>query len=296
MKVHRFYIKDISSALKVGDTYNLIDDRVIYQCIKVLRLEKYEYISLFDDKIEYLTEIKSLNNNKRQLSIEVSVIKVDKEESRDEYMSLKSNINKNYRQVNLYMSAIKKSNFELILEKSVELGIDNVIPIISERSERSNVLAVTSPNFTERAELIIIEATEQCGRRKLMNYTSPLSLSLTPGYARATPGKPTFLPSPLTPLQDLERGTTQNSNSVNIFAHIGAVKGVYQTLKEIKEKQKGLPLEINLFVGPEGGWTEREVNQMLDYGFFPVSLGQYVLRAETAAIVMAAAALSLEHL
>ena len=54
------------------------------------------------------------------------------------------------------------------------------------------------------------------------------------------------------------------------------------------------PFSIHIFIGPEGGFTPREVDQALRYGVTPVSLGPRILRAETAALV--ATAVVLYHL
>ena len=275
MKVHRFFIKDVLLNHKKGQGITLDEvnsKEQIHQIIKVLRLDKSENISIFNESVEYLTEIIEIQNDKRHMSVKLSIKDIlhSKEIENAISMEKENSLNKEKKnaEINLYMSFIKKSNFEWVLEKCVELGVHSVIPIISMRTERENVAALTSDNVQMRLEKITIEATEQCGRRDLMIFKKPLSLSLITAQALETNKNKEF-----------------KKDTLNLFAHIGATDNIMQCM----QASTGVELlasikQINIYIGPEGGWHGDEIDKMIQADFRPVSLGSLVLRAETAAI------------
>ena len=261
MKVHRFFIKNDLLNYKKYDEFTLDEvnnKEQLHQIIKVLRLKKSEQISIFNELAECLTEILEIIDDKKHMSVRL-IIK--------DITIVNQNIEQD--QINLFMSFIKKNNFELIVEKCVELGVHSVIAIVSMRTEKENVLALSSDTARVRLGKIIIEATEQCGRRKLMQY-KPDSTS--------------------TSLLPIKKEATQHV--LNIFAHIGAKENINQVISTFKNKIEAQiePLIINIYIGPEGGWHESEIDKMIQADFCPISLGSFVLRAETAAIVAIAQA------
>lgn len=150
--------------------------------------------------------------------------------------------------VNLYISLIKKDNLDLILTKCTEIGIFSFTPIISERVEKKNIASFNK----ERLEKIIIEAVEQSGWGSLPNIFELKRLEET--------------------LKDLQnKGEIDNTFGLDI----GEVNSVKINKNEA----------INLFIGPEGGWTENERELFKKYKIKTISFGKNVLRAETAAIV-----------
>lgn len=153
------------------------------------------------------------------------------------------------RGLHLYPALIKKNRFESILEKCTEIGIQSFTPLLSERTETE---LTTVPS---RWKKITREAAEQSQRfflpeiNKILPYKKALS-------------------------------NLSEKDSVLIFSR-KAPKG---NLREIKEKleEEG---DIHLFLGPEGGFTERELDFARNKGAKLVSFGPRPLRAETAAIV-----------
>ncbi len=156
--------------------------------------------------------------------------------------------------ISLYISLIKKDNLELVIEKATELGVSKIIPILSERSEKKGF-------NLERAKRIAIEASEQCGRADVpeINSIKQLADSIEETEGGVIILEPSST-SPLTPLLAKKRGT-ENYNLES----------------------------VNLFIGPEGGWSPKELDLFKQKEAQVYSLGSLVLRAETAAI----AALSL---
>lgn len=150
------------------------------------------------------------------------------------------------RQIHLYMPVLKKDRMDFLIEKSVELGVTDLHPLIFERSD---IRALKQ----DRLEAQIIEAAEQSERLSL----------------------PT-----LHPIQNLDR---------IILTH-----PLYAALERsdaapFAPTSNGLPQNIALLVGPAGGFSEFERDFLNNHpNIKPVTLGENILRAETAALAMLA--------
>ncbi len=155
--------------------------------------------------------------------------------------------------VTLFQSLIKKDKLEFIFEKCTEVGVSAFVPVVSERSIKKGV-------HQERAEKITKEASEQSGRA-LAPDIQPIVT-----FAEAV-------------------AAAKNAGGLTIVAHE----------KETRRSLDAAPpasRQVSLFVGPEGGFSEKEITLVRNAGFFIVSLSRRVLRAETAAIVGSYAVLS----
>jgi len=223
MRLHRFYIEE-----KIGDVeeITLADPELINQLAKVFRFHTGDQVILFDGSgAEYICEI--INLNKKEVSFKI--------------LSHENKIIFN-KSVSLYLSLIKKNNFELAAEKCTEIGVMEIYPIISERSEKKDL-------NIDRLNKIVKEASEQSGRVTLPKVYDIKPLELAVSQAKAE-GKECVVFDP----------SGEKHNLVS---------------------QK----DIAIFVGPEGGWSDAEINLFKQNNFKILSLGQNILRAETAAIV-----------
>ncbi|MES2023632.1 MAG: RsmE family RNA methyltransferase [Patescibacteria group bacterium] len=222
MKLHRFIGKYDLSQKEVEIT----DIETIKQIRAVLRLEEGDKIILCDGSgTEAEAIITSLSHNKIICEIEKIL-----------------DTNEPERKVSLYIAILKKENFELAVQKAVECGVANIIPVITERTIKTGL-------NNERLEKIIREASEQSGRSivpklfEIMNF-----------------------------IDALENG---KSAEEKIIFHL--VENKY-----MPDKNANL---ISIFVGPEGGFTEKEIILAQESGYTPASLGRLTLRGETAGIV-----------
>ena len=141
----------------------------------------------------------------------------------------------------LGLSLIKPSAFELALEKSVEVGVTRLIPVIA---QRSNTPARRSDRWTR----IVIEAAKQSKRRYLPVLDDPAKFEHVLGVPAVTK---------------------------IVFAE--------RSSGPLKSAVAGSPALC--LVGPEGGWTDAELEAARLKGFHLVGLGESILRSETAAIV-----------
>lgn len=161
---------------------------------------------------------------------------------------VKKTKNKNLPKMNvsLCVGIIKKDNFELAVQKATELGVTQIIPILCERSEKKNI-------NMERLQKIAIEASEQSGRGDIPVIQEITELS-----------------------QLLDSGILPQNK---IVLHL---EGEYIGDYLARNESKG----IAIFIGTEGGWSEREIKEFAEHNIMSVCLGSQVLRAETASIAV----------
>ena len=150
--------------------------------------------------------------------------------------------------ITLYQALCKKDKFEWILQKGTEVGISEFVPVITERTEKLGL-------NRERADKILKEAAEQSERG--------------------------IIPK-LLETQNFE-DMIKNAVWEKIILDKSGEK-ISSRLSSVVGRKSN----VNLFVGPEGGWTEQELKISKESGAKIISLGPRVLRAETAGIIAAA--------
>ena len=162
----------------------------------------------------------------------------------------------------LYQGTLKAQKFEWVLQKGTELGITEFVPVISERSVLADVEAVEQKML--RWESIVQEAAEQSGRG-LLPELRPAMLFQTACQRAA------------------------RMNAVRLLAWEEAEDGkpLRAALDAVSEK----PAHVSIFIGSEGGYSEKEVSLAQTYGIEPVWAGKRILRAETAGIAIPTAVL-----
>ena len=152
--------------------------------------------------------------------------------------------------VTLLLSIVKFDAFEWAIEKATELGVSTIVPLAGARSEKA--LLAAAHKRAERWKKIVMEASQQSRRLRV----PVLGLPLRPDEAF---GKP------------------QMGAKVMLSERSGA-----EGLRDVLATQK-LP-QATLAIGPEGGWTDEEFASATAAGFREASLGQLILRTETAVI------------
>jgi 16S rRNA (uracil1498-N3)-methyltransferase len=162
--------------------------------------------------------------------------------------------------------------FEAVIEKAVELGVSRVQPVFSEFSfirTQDDVLE----KKRARWEKIIIGATQQSGRGDLMPIEAAKNLKeVVDSLNRKSSSKGLFA-------YEGDVGTGSSSNTLS------AKEGLAR-LREGDGMDSNRPSEIFIFVGSEGGFSEREVQLFQSVGLQPVTLGSQVLRVETACVAL----------
>ncbi len=230
----RFYV---DFALSPDSVVELPDNVVRH--LNVLRVKNTEEIVLFNGNGKSYPALPEVLEKRR------ASVRILREESTD---------NESPLNITLVQAVSAAERMDFTLQKSVELGVAEIRPVISERC----VVRLSGERAEKRVarwQEIVVSACEQSGRNIV-----PKVLPLTT-YAQA--------------LQQLPQETTKLLMSLNRA----------QKLSDVRP-QSG---KVVFMVGPEGGWTEKEEQQAFDAGFQSVTLGKRVLRTETASLAAIAA-------
>lgn len=144
--------------------------------------------------------------------------------------------------------------YEWFAEKATEVGVDTIVPVIGDRSERKIFK-------TERIRKIVLSATKQSLKAKLPSAEEPVSVRQFIASAPA--------------------------NALKLIAYCFEGEQEKLTIKEALNRYEGE--EIIVMIGPEGDFSPEEAHLAIEKGFVPVSLGNSRLRTETAAVTAAEA-------
>lgn len=230
----RFYV---DFALSPDSVVELPDNVVRH--LNVLRVKNTEEIVLFNGNGKAYPALPEVLEKRR------ASVRILREEATD---------NESPLNITLVQAVSAAERMDFTLQKSVELGVAEIRPVISERC----VVRLSGERAEKRVvrwQEIVVSACEQSGRNIV-----PKVLPLTT-YAQA--------------LEQLPQETTKLLMSLNRA----------QKLSDV-QPQSG---KVVFMVGPEGGWTEKEEQQAFDAGFQSVTLGKRVLRTETASLAAIAA-------
>jgi|DewCreStandDraft_4_1066084.scaffolds.fasta_scaffold04923_3 16S rRNA (uracil1498-N3)-methyltransferase len=234
--MHRFFVNKISDnqAIIQGEDYSHI--------VTVLRLKINEEIAVFNyEHGEFLAKITDINTKEKIILLQIIKKIKDRE---------KTNI-----KVIAIISLIKNDKMDFVIEKLTELGITQIIPVITKRT----VVKINDiEKKLKRWEKIIYSAVKQCGR-----VTKPEIFSVVNSF------------------KELLKIVPENSFKLLIWEKEDK-RYLIDEIFNLKDVES-----ICFFIGPEGGFEQSEVQELLKNGFLSVSLGDTTLRAETAVILTA---------
>ena len=221
-----FYNPDLSE----GNEEFQFDREESKHIVKVLRKKEGDTLYITNGKGYLFTA-----------SIEVA----DHNKCRVKVLDAKKKYPKRYR-LHLAVAPTKNnSRYEWFLEKVTEIGVDEITPLICERSERTSIK-------TERMEKVIQTAMKQSLR--------------------------TYLPK-------LNKPTTFEEFIKNEHQGLLFIAHCEDDEKMDMKRRIAPDTNITLLIGPEGDFTSTEIKKAYQEHFIPVSLGDSRLRTETAAIV-----------
>lgn len=210
---------------------------------KVMRAKVGDEVTLFDGSgAEFPARIARLGRAEVELSV-LARREIDRELS---------------RRVTLAVALPKGDRQRWLVEKLVELGVSELVPLVTQRS-----VAQPSGSALDRLRRAVIEASKQCGRNRLMAVAESRQLG-------------THL-------------SEHSANALRLIAH--PLDGNISLLTANWVSATG---DVSIAIGPEGGFSPEEFALALEHEWRPVALGPRILRTETAAVAMAACCMSAE--
>ncbi len=205
----------------------------------VLRLRESENVQVFDGEgSEFFCEIETIEKKAAFLKVIEKIAPTAAESGLD---------------LTLAVALLKGEKFDLVVQKAVELGITKVVPLNTKRAEAKFAGAERK---LERWRKIIVDATKQCGRAKLMKIDEPFDFEK-------------FIKN--------SASLRLGGENLVLFAESGG-----KSFSRVKTNKKMI-----VVIGSEGGWETSEIEAARKNDFQIVTLNGRILRAETAAISIA---------
>ncbi len=235
----RFFVDEENIKLD-GENINVIGNEVHH--INVLRHKVGDIIKIN----EYDVEITDISQNE----INGKILGKDIENQLSKY------------KLTLYQSYIKSDKMEYVVQKAIELGVNNIVPFLS----KNCVVKLDEKDKlkkSQRLNKISLEASKQCGRPDIVKVEDVLNIS------------------------SIDFIDSLNKNDYNILAYEKSNNSLKQAMNSILKgsKSTGKMISIGVIIGPEGGFDKSDIdilnkaNNMIE-----VSLGTNILRAETASL------------
>ncbi len=212
----------------VENSTNLLSKEHTHYLVNVMRLKRGSNLNFFNKDGEWLSEIIFLDKDR----VEVKFLNKIQDSTKSP-------------NIDLAICLVKKTSMEIILQKGTELGVEKIIPIISERTE------VKDLNM-DRAKKITIEATEQSNQLNVPTILKPQKL--------------------------IDFMRSLNSKTSLFFADINSKKKIDNKIVNKAEN-------ITILIGPEGDFSPSEREMISEKeNTISFSLSKNILRTETAAI------------
>jgi len=204
----------------------------------VLRMQEGEKISISNglDSIEYQCEIFSMNED----------------EIRCHILTCKENDLELQAKITLFQGLPKADKMELIIQKCVELGVSQFVPMQTKRS--------------------IVKLDEKKAKNKILRWQAISEAAAKQSKRKRIP----IVEAPCSYLDAIHMGKDYDK----ILIPYELKEGMKDTKEAIESIKPGDT--VGVFIGPEGGFSEEEITLAVEIGAIPISLGKRILRTETA--------------
>jgi 16S rRNA (uracil1498-N3)-methyltransferase len=225
--MRRFFLETLSPNLSIGSQLN-VPDELMHRTMNVLRFDDNEIVEFIDGNgLIVEAKITSTGKNKKFTATSKRTVKREKP------------------LIGIAVSLIRRERFDLLVEKAVELGVDMIIPLETERSRPFGTDSYSK--LKERWQRIADQALSQCKR--------PFRCEI----------------NDVVKLDDINK---LDGFDEKVFFHFGSDKLNEDFIKKGKS---------HLFIiGPEGGFSKEEVQLLNDSKIHFYSLTDNILRTETA--------------
>lgn len=234
----RFFIENVSGE------FITIEGQDAAHITRSLRMKVGERLTVCGGQgLDFLCEIAEISQN----TVGLKVLETAETESEPSI------------RITLYQGLPKGDKLELIIEKSIELGVSSIVPVVMQRSV-SRPDSKSAAKKHERYQKLAISAAKQCGRGIIPSVEPMINFS-----------------------QILPR--LDGHQSVIFFYECGG-QPLSSAIKKITESGVS---DLAIVIGPEGGFDLGEAEELKNSGAFTVTLGKRILRTETAPIAAIAA-------
>ena len=233
MRIYRIY-----APFALSQTEIILNKESSHHLANVLRCREGELCHVFDGNgNEVKTKIAQANKSHLKLDV----------------LEIVNNETESALKIHLFQALCKGDKMDVIIQKSIELGVTEITPLITERCD----VKLSGDRLEKRMthwQNIIINATEQSGRAVLAKLNEPISLH--------------------------EALQQQAQNLRLLFTP--------HTAKNLANIHAPISNKMAIFIGPEGGFSESETTWAIDQGVEAIILGKRILRTETAPIAIMA--------
>ena len=229
--------------------------------VQVLRLQPNDEITLFNGQGGEFKAV-VMHMGRSEVSVRVG-----------EHQAIERELN---IYVHLWSGITANERMDWLLEKATELGAATLLPITAERS----VLKLKGERADKKLahwQAIAVASSEQCGRNRVLQV----------GQART-------LEQALEQLSAAQAPSQAARWVLSLSPGTRLLHEMIQTIRPARGQGATQPTEVIVLSGPEGGLSPAEEAQAIAAGFVPVSLGNRVLRAETAPVAVLSAIACLE--
>lgn len=239
--MHRFFVN--RDQIDLIENQITIENEDVRHISRVLRLTEEDKLEICDGgNMEYICRIESINKDKVLLSI------INKRQS----------IQEPPIKAVLYQGIPKSTKMDLIIQKTVELGISEIVPVEMRRTIVQFKNQKDKQNKVDRWQKIALEAAKQSKRGIVPTIHMPISFK-----------------------EAIERSRT---NQLNLMPYEDEDRKGFRTV--IKSLNKDSIDRVGIWIGPEGGLDQEEVAQGIENKIHTLTLGPRILRTETAGFTM----------
>jgi 16S rRNA (uracil1498-N3)-methyltransferase len=236
--MHRFYLPPD----RAQDSKLVLTEQEAHHAARVLRVRQKDRVVVLDGAgHEILCEVEQLDRN----AVTLKALQ-------------KQRLPPLPYKVTLVQAVTKTRTMDFIVQKATELGVNRIVPILSERSV-AQIEEDAVADKVERWRATTVEAVKQCGSPWLPQVDPPQSPD-------------TFI------------GSGERAELTLLASLQSDAQHPRKYFRDFHAERQRLPKSVCVWVGPEGDFTPAEINTIRRSGALPISLGQLILRSETAAI------------
>ena len=234
MRVPRIFLDQV---MELGQVVEL-DDFASGHICRVLRMKAGRPLVVFNGRCgEYQAELKTAHNRKAEIEI-LSYEAINRESPLS---------------IHLGLALSRGDRFDWAVQKSVELGVTKITPLLSARADSIGDIKRQERKATHWKKLII-SACEQSGRTSVPDISAP---QLNGEWMKTEAGVPGFILQPNAPCA------------------ADVLKGVAEPITNLR-----------IAIGPEGGFDVSEIEVFTKASFLPISFGPRIMRTETAPVAV----------